>query len=53
MLTEGTITDEESDRFLQIVQHITDLEANDLPQLNVQIEPAKLKCHKRDNRGIF
>jgi len=53
MLTEGIISEEESDRYLQIVQNVTDLEANDLPQLNVQVEPAKLKCHKRDSRGIF
>jgi len=53
MLTEGIISDEESDRFLQIVQNISDLEANDLSQLNVQVEATKLKCHKRDNRGIF
>ncbi len=52
-LTEGIITPEESRRFLDIVQHVTDLEPNDLFQLNVQIDPASLKCAKRDQRGIF
>ncbi len=52
-LTEGIITPEESTRFLEIVQNITDLEANDLFQLNVQLDSLELRCSKRDNRGIF
>lgn len=52
-LTEGIISPEESRRFLEIVQNVTDLEANDLFQLNVQVDPATLKCAKRDQRGIF
>ena len=52
-LTEGIITPDEARRFLDIVQNVVDLEANDLFQLNVQVEPEHLKCHKRDHRGIF
>lgn len=52
-LTEGIITPEESRRFLEIVQNVTDLEANDLFQLNVQVDAGRLKCNKRDHRGIF
>jgi 2-methylcitrate dehydratase len=52
-LTEGVITAEERRRFLEVIQRITDLEANDFPQLNVQLDPATLKHGKRDNRGIF
>lgn len=52
-LTEGIITSEESRRFLDVVQNITDLEASDLPLLNVQVDLQELRCNKRDNRGIF
>jgi 2-methylcitrate dehydratase len=52
-LTKGLITQEECDRFLDVVQNIMDLEANDLLQLNVQLPLEDLKCNKRDNRGLF
>ena len=52
-LTDGIITTEESNRFLEVVQNITDLEASDLPQLNVQVDHQELRCSTRDNRGIF
>lgn len=52
-LSEGVIAQEESDRFLGVVQNIMDLEANDLLQLNVQVPLDSLKCAKRDNRGLF
>lgn len=52
-LTEGIITAEEHDRFLDVVQSVIDLEAPDFPQLNVQAPQETLKCNKRDNRGIF
>jgi 2-methylcitrate dehydratase len=52
-LTKGIITHEEGERFLSVVQNIMDLEANDLLQLNVQLPAETLKCHKRDNRGLF
>jgi 2-methylcitrate dehydratase len=52
-LTKGIITQEESERFLGVVQNIVELEANDLLQLNVQLPFESLKCNKRDNRGLF
>lgn len=52
-LTKGIITQEESDRYLGVVQNIMDLEANDLLQLNVQLPFEDVKCNKRDNRGLF
>ncbi|MBI2435888.1 MAG: MmgE/PrpD family protein [Candidatus Hydrogenedentes bacterium] len=52
-LTEGVILQEEGQRFLDTVQRLSDLEASDLLQLNVQVELERLSCAKRDNRGIF
>ncbi|MBX3180913.1 MAG: MmgE/PrpD family protein [Candidatus Hydrogenedentes bacterium] len=52
-LTKGIITQEESERFLDAVQNIMDLEANDLLQLNVQAPLESLRCNKRDSRGLF
>lgn len=52
-LTEGIITSEEADRFLEMVQNLADLEANDFTQLNVQVPLEHLKSNQRDNRGIF
>lgn len=52
-LTKGVITQEESERYLDAVQNITDLEAHDLLQLNVQAPFEELTCNKRDNRGLF
>ncbi|MBI2423642.1 MAG: MmgE/PrpD family protein [Candidatus Hydrogenedentes bacterium] len=52
-LTEGILHPDERSRFLNCVQNIMDLEATDFHQLNVQISFDKLKCNKRDSRGIF
>lgn len=52
-LTEGIISYEERQRFLGVVEHLTDLEASDLLQLNVQLSQDALTCNRRDNRGIF
>ena len=52
-LTSGIISSEESARFLDTVQNITNLEASDLGQLNVQVSRETLARHKRDHRGIF
>ncbi|MCF6283971.1 MAG: MmgE/PrpD family protein [Candidatus Hydrogenedentes bacterium] len=52
-LTSGIICAEESDRFLEVVQNIMNLEANDLLQLNVQVPLANLSRSRRDSRGIF
>jgi len=52
-LTSGVISSEESERFLNVIQDITNLEANDLNQLNVQVPLDDLERCQRDNRGIF
>ncbi|MBI1319648.1 MAG: MmgE/PrpD family protein [Candidatus Hydrogenedens sp.] len=52
-MTQDVIDDAERLRFLEVVQNIVDLESSDLLHLNVQVDPAKLKCSRRDNRGIF
>jgi len=52
-MTQDIITDAERARFLEVVQNIVDLESSDLLHLNVQVDPEKLKCARRDNRGIF
>ncbi|HPI39665.1 MAG TPA: MmgE/PrpD family protein [Pseudobdellovibrionaceae bacterium] len=52
-LTTGIITPQESQRFLSLVQQLPELTAQQLKQLNVQIELSKLNNHKRDERGIF
>ena len=50
---QDIISGDECRRFLDVVQRIDDLEPNDLLQLNVQVDQSKLKCSRRDNRGIF
>ncbi len=52
-LTEGLISWDERNRFLHAVSHITDLEANDLFQLNPQLPFEQIRYNKRDQRGIF
>ena len=52
-MTQDIISGDECRRFLDVVQRIDDLEPNDLLQLNVQVDQSKLKCSRRDNRGIF
>jgi 2-methylcitrate dehydratase len=52
-LTEDILTAAESDRFLETVQRLPNLKAEELGQLNVQVDLAKLENNKRDNRGIF
>jgi len=52
-LTEGIISDQERQRFLEVAQRADELEAHDLLLLNVQADAVELKNSKRDNRGIF
>ena len=52
-LTNGIISSDESERFINVAQNIMNLEANDLVQLNVQVTLESLKRNKRDSRGIF
>lgn len=52
-LTEGIITPKESGRFLDLVQRLPRLGPDDLPGLNVQLDPPNLDRNTRDTRGIF
>jgi len=49
-LTGGIITGQESQRFLEVVQRLSDLPANDLCQLNIELPEKKLA---RGRPGIF
>ncbi len=53
VLTDGIVTAEEQERFLSLVENLENLTAEELMQLNVQLDPAKLKNAERDERGIF
>lgn len=52
-LTEDILTSTETERFLEVVQRLPQLKADELGQLNVQVVSTKLEKNKRDNRGIF
>ncbi|MBS1982706.1 MAG: MmgE/PrpD family protein [Bdellovibrionales bacterium] len=52
-LTEGIITKAEADRFIALVDRLPKLTHEELCQLNVQVEMAKLTHNARDTRGIF
>ena len=52
-LTEGIITKQERDRFINLVQNLENLTAEEVRQLNVQIPIENLVNNKRDNKGIF
>ncbi|BDD09820.1 2-methylcitrate dehydratase [Fulvitalea axinellae] len=50
-LTEGIITKEERDRFINLVERLPELTADEVKQLNVKVAPAYLKSNER--KGIF
>ena len=52
-LTEGIITKAERDRFINLVENLENLTAEQVQQLNVQIPIEKLVNNKRDTKGIF
>ena len=52
-LTEGLITAQESERFLTLVQRLPQLTAQEVCQLNVQMDLKQLVHAERDQRGIF
>lgn len=52
-LTEGSISRDESQRFIAIAQRLGELKANELGGLNVVLPADKLACSVRDQRGIF
>ncbi len=53
ILTDGIVAPEEQDRFLNLVQNLENLSAEELTQLNVQLDPQSLVNSERDTRGIF
>jgi 2-methylcitrate dehydratase len=52
-LTNGIIDSSERDRFINMVQELPDLNADDIKLLNVQVSLDRLKNNARDRRGIF
>jgi 2-methylcitrate dehydratase len=52
-LTEELISADESQRFIQTAQRLSELKAGELGALNVVLPPNKLTCATRDQRGIF
>jgi 2-methylcitrate dehydratase len=52
-LTEGVITQQERNRFINLVENLADLSAAEVQQLNVQLPIDRLTNNKRDNKGIF
>jgi 2-methylcitrate dehydratase len=52
-LTDGIISGEERNRFIGLVENLSDLSAKEIKMLNVQIALDKLQMSKRDERGIF
>jgi 2-methylcitrate dehydratase len=52
-LTEAVLPQQESERFLALVQSLPKLEPSSLPSLNVVLAPDRLTCATRDTRGIF
>lgn len=52
-LTEGVIETSERDRFLEVVQRLPELSADEVQELNVRVPLEKLSHHERDSRGIF
>jgi 2-methylcitrate dehydratase len=52
-LVSEIITQDERNRFLDLVQDLPNLSAAQVAQLNVQIPLGKLEVSERDQRGIF
>jgi 2-methylcitrate dehydratase len=53
MLTDDLISNEESQRFLDLVQNLPDLTPDDIKLLNVVMDKEKLVGNLRDTKGIF
>lgn len=52
-LTEGIVTKQERDRFINLVQRLPELTADEVLQMNVQMPMEQLVNNKRDTKGIF
>lgn len=52
-LVEGIVSQQEQQRFLDLVQQLPKLAPSDLQALNVEADLIKLNCAEVDGRGIF
>ncbi len=52
-LTDGIIEKAERNRFIDLVQNLSDLTPEQVQQLNVQVTIDRLLNNKRDSKGIF
>ncbi|MDB5255463.1 MAG: 2-methylcitrate dehydratase [Chitinophagaceae bacterium] len=52
-LTEGIVSSEERERFLSLVQRLPELTAEEIKQLNVQVDFTSLSNTQPDHKGIF
>ncbi|MEC7943056.1 MAG: MmgE/PrpD family protein, partial [Pseudomonadota bacterium] len=52
-LVEGNISEEERDRFLDAVQRLPELSADELGHLHITLDNAVLKNASQDQKGIF
>jgi len=52
-LTEDIIDPPERDRFVDLVQNLPSLDAEEVKQINVQVTDDRLNSSQRDRRGIF
>lgn len=53
VLSEGIIDISERNRFIDIVQNLPNLDAEDLMEINVQVPLKRLENHTPDRKGIF
>ncbi len=53
ILTEGLIDPAESSRFLDLVQRLPDLSAEEVGRINIALDPSNLTNNTRDSGGIF
>jgi 2-methylcitrate dehydratase len=52
-LTEGLVSVIEQDRFLDLVQRLPELTAEEVRKINVVLDVATLESAARDTKGIF
>ncbi len=52
-LTDGIISKEECERFLETVQKLPNLTADEIDGLNVVVDATEMIMNKKDERGIF
>jgi len=52
-LTEGIISKEECERFLDTVQKLPNLSADEIDSLNVTVDATEMIMNQKDDRGIF